>query len=423
MSELTAILGPPALDEGRVLVDRYHLRGLLGRGGMADVYLAQDEVLGRPVAVKVFHSATDALGDPRRQRHEAELLAGLNHPGLVTVFDAGVDPNQQRAFLVMEIVRGATLGARLTTGPLPENEVRDVGACLADALGYVHGHGVVHRDVKPGNVLFTDAENGRRVKLADFGIARLADSANLTDAGLVVGSARYLSPEQALGAAVGPPTDVYALGLVLLECLTGAPAYPGAGIAAAVARLYRDPEVPDHVDPALGRLLVAMTSREPALRPTAREVAANLSRGPSTELLPTVATLTGANATAGQPPQSIHAKLTGRVRRRAWIAAACTAVTVALAGAVASREQSATSNETATVAPAPTASPDPAQVPPVTPTAPAPPAVQPEVPADQVADNANPEDGAEEANNQVNGNGVNKDKGKAKDQDKGKDKK
>ena len=152
------MLGPPARGEGRVLVDRYHLRRLLGRGGMADVYVARDEVLGRPVAVKVFHSATDSLADPRRQRHEAELLAGLNHPGLVTVFDAGVDPNQQQAFLVMEIVPGPTLAARLSTGPLPESEVRDVGACLAEALAYVHDQGVVHRDVKPGNVLFTNAK-------------------------------------------------------------------------------------------------------------------------------------------------------------------------------------------------------------------------------------------------------------------------
>ena len=124
--------------------------------------------------------------------------------------------------------------------------MREVGACLAEALAYVHDQGVVHRDVKPGNVLFIDAENDRRIKLADFGIARLADSASLTDAGLVVGSARYLSPEQALGAGVGPPTDVYALGLVLLECLTGAPAYPGAGIAAAVTRLHRDPSPRPH---------------------------------------------------------------------------------------------------------------------------------------------------------------------------------
>ena len=419
MSELTALLGSPALGEGGVLVDRYHLGRLLGRGGMADVYLARDEVLGRPVAVKVFHSATGALGDPRRQRHEAELLASLNHPGLVTVFDAGVDPTLQQAFLVMEIVRGPTLAARLTTGPLPESEVREVGACLAEALAYVHDQGVVHRDVKPGNVLFTDAENDRRIKLADFGIARLADSASLTDAGLVVGSARYLSPEQALGAGVGPPTDVYALGLVLLECLTGAPAYPGAGIAAAVARLHRDPEVPDHIDPALGRLLAAMTSREPALRPTAREAAASLSRGPSTEPLPAVGTLSGPNAATGQPPQATRTEPIGRVHHRAWKAAACAAVIIALSGAVASLQQSTSRDEPAAVAPAPTATPDAAQLPPAT-------ATTADPPAQPVDDDPSAEEGRGEADNQGNGggapgaNGNGEDKAKDKNKDKGK---
>ena len=402
-----------------MLVDRYHLGRLLGRGGMADVYLARDEVLGRPVAVKVFHAATDSLADPRRQRQEAELLASLNHPGLVTVFDAGVDPNQQQAFLVMEIVRGPTLAARLSTGPLPESEVREVGACLAEALAYVHDQGVVHRDVKPGNVLFTDAENDRRIKLADFGIARLADSANLTDAGLVVGSARYLSPEQALGAGVGPPTDVYSLGLVLLECLTGAPAYPGAGIAAAVARLHRDPEVPDHIDPALGRLLAAMTRREPALRPTAREAAAGLSRGPSTEPLPAVGALSGPNATTGQPPQAIRAERIGRVHHRAWIAAACAAVIVALCGPVASLQQSISRDEPAAVAPVPTATPNAAQLPPATATTANP-------PAQPVADDPSAEEGREEADNQGNGDGGgggsgnSEDKAKDKNKDKGK---
>jgi eukaryotic-like serine/threonine-protein kinase len=205
VSELTAIGGPPSpLGQGAVLGDRYHLRGLLGRGGMAEVYLAQDDVLGRPVAVKVFHSGPGSLGAPERQRHEAQLLASLNHPGLVTVFDAGVDPNRHQAFLVMEIVCGPTLAARLADGPLPESEVREIGASLAEALAYVHAHGVVHRDVKPGNVLFTDPDHYGAVKLADFGIARMADSASHTEAGLVVGSARYVSPEQALGAGPAP---------------------------------------------------------------------------------------------------------------------------------------------------------------------------------------------------------------------------
>jgi eukaryotic-like serine/threonine-protein kinase len=423
VSELTSVLGPTGpLGDGGVLVDRYHLRGLLGRGGMAEVYLAHDDVLGRPVAVKVFHAGPGSLGAPERQRQEAALLASLNHPGLVTVFDAGVDANRNQAFLVMEIVRGPTLAARLTAGPLPESEVRDIGASLAEALAYVHAHRVVHRDVKPGNVLFTDPEDHRGVKLADFGIARMADSASHTEAGLVVGSARYVSPEQALGAGAGPPTDVYALGLVLLECLTGAPVYAGAGIAAVVARLHRDPHVPDHVDPALRRLLGAMTRRDPALRPSAHEVAASLRQAPGTQLLPSVEAVGDRAKTAGQALAATLAERVGGVHRRAWLAAACTAVIVALAGSAALLEQSAPDNETATVTPPPTATVDAAQAPPATPIAtpgaPAQPATQSEAPAEQVANDPGADEGRDEANNQGNGNDGSKEKDKEKDKNK-----
>ena len=176
-------------------------------------------MLGRPVAVKVFPSGTGSDADTKRQQQEAELLAGLDHPGLVTVFDAGVDPDQDRPFLVMEFVGGPTLAARLASGPLGEAQVREVGGALVEALAFVHERGVVHRDVKPSNVLFADAEDYEGVKLADFGIARMADSARLTQAGLIVGSAHYLSPEQARGADAGPPSDVYAL----RSCSAGMP--------------------------------------------------------------------------------------------------------------------------------------------------------------------------------------------------------
>ncbi|HET6919294.1 MAG TPA: serine/threonine-protein kinase, partial [Jiangellaceae bacterium] len=274
------------LAEGRVLSDRYQLGRVLGRGGMGEVYLAQDMVLNRQVAAKVFHSAETSPGDGKRRQLEAELLARLSHPGLVTVFDAGFDAEEHLGFLVMEFVEGPTLAARLAGGPLLEGQVRQLGAAVAEALAYVHEHGVVHRDVKPGNVLFTDAEDYTRVKLADFGIARLADSARLTTAGMIVGSAQYLSPEQAKGEAVGPPSDVYGLGLVLLECVTGAPVFPGAGIEPVVARLHRDPPVPDDLEPALGQLLTAMTGRDPAQRPTAQHAATALGDDSITAPLP-----------------------------------------------------------------------------------------------------------------------------------------
>jgi eukaryotic-like serine/threonine-protein kinase len=157
------------LGEGTVLSGRNRLRRLMGRGGMAEVYLARDDVLNRQVAVKVFRSGTTLHSDAKRQQLEAELLARLSHPGLVTVFDAGLDADEELSFLVMEIVEGPTLAARLAAGPLHEGQVRQVGASLAEALAYVHEHGVVHRDVKPGNVLFCNADDHNSVKLADLG--------------------------------------------------------------------------------------------------------------------------------------------------------------------------------------------------------------------------------------------------------------
>jgi serine/threonine protein kinase len=324
------------LGEGTVLSGRYELRRLLGRGGMGEVYLAQDVVLNRKVAVKVLRSGSTSAGDAKRQQLEAELLARLSHPGLVTVFDAGVDADDQLVFLVMEFVEGPTLAARLTAGPLHEGQVRQVGAAVADALAYVHEHGVVHRDVKPANVLFTDAADYTRVKLADFGIARLADSASrLTSIGTIVGSPQYLSPEQAKGEDVGPPSDLYALGLVLLECLTGAAVFAGSGIGPVVARLHRDPQIPDGVDPALGQVLIAMTSRDPAQRPTANQTATALGEASESRAVPLpqgVAVSDSSDTTAPRPP--IGQVTTDRAEswhRWAWAAAACVAILVALA--------------------------------------------------------------------------------------------
>lgn len=267
-----------------LLAGRYRLGDSLGRGGMGAVLRAEDVVLDRPVAVKIFSPGAAEPGRAASYEQEARILAGLSHPGLVTVFDAGVDANCAdggRAFLVMELVEGATLADVLRDGPLPQQQVAHFGAQLATALAYVHRKGVVHRDVKPANILLEDDEDapdgGTRAKLTDFGIARLVDSARMTADGLTVGTAAYLSPEQVGGGAVQAPSDVYSLGLVLLEALTGQIVFPGDSIAAATERLRRDPQVPDTLGTAWVRLLCSMVERDPAARPGAAEVAVALT--------------------------------------------------------------------------------------------------------------------------------------------------
>ncbi|WP_445337206.1 serine/threonine-protein kinase [Clavibacter sp. CFBP 8614] len=269
---------------GALLGGRYRISGLLGRGGMATVHRAVDETLGREVAVKVFATDSADPNEVERQEGEVRMLAGLSHPGLVTLFDVGDDVVGDRAlaFIVMEIVDGTTLADRMKEGPLPGPEVARIGGILADALGYIHRRGVVHRDVKPANVLLARPEapdEPAAAKLTDFGIARLVDGTRLTSTGSIVGTVSYLSPEQALGQEVGAATDVYALGLVLLECLTGRRTFPGTAAESTMARVVRDPEIPARLGPSWVDLIGRMTRRDPATRPTAREVAAELRTG------------------------------------------------------------------------------------------------------------------------------------------------
>jgi len=284
---------------GALLGGRYRISGLLGRGGMATVHRALDETLGREVAVKVFATDSADPNEVERQEGEVRMLAGLSHPGLVTLFDVGDDVVADRAlaFIVMEIVDGTTLADRMKEGALPGPEVARIGGILADALGYIHRRGVVHRDVKPANVLLARPEaddEPAAAKLTDFGIARLVDGTRLTSTGSIVGTVSYLSPEQALGEAVGAPTDVYALGLVLLECLTGRRTFPGTAAESTMARVVRDPDIPARLGPSWVDLLTRMTRRDPAARPTAREVAAELrtGRAPSSDVDDPTATAT-----------------------------------------------------------------------------------------------------------------------------------
>ncbi len=253
--------------ETRVLDGRYRLDRQIGRGGAADVWLAEDLRLDREVAVKRYRSARFGIG-LRRFMAEAELLAGLSHPGLLTVFDVCYDG--ERPFLVLQYAPGGSLRDRLDTGALWPDRVAALGAELAEVLAYVHGKGIVHRDIKPSNVLFNRDGD---CYLADFGIARALGSAHLTDSNEFIGTAAYLAPEQVLDREPGPKVDVYALGLVLLECLTGEPEYAGSDVEMALARLNRPPKITGHWGPEWRAVLTAMTAPDPDDRPSAAECA------------------------------------------------------------------------------------------------------------------------------------------------------
>ncbi|HWR85133.1 MAG TPA: serine/threonine-protein kinase, partial [Rhodoglobus sp.] len=305
---------------------RYELQSLIGTGGMSAVYRARDTALGRDVAIKIL---TDGLADAAaaaRRQGEVNLLASFAHPSLVTLYDY-VTPEGQPSGLVMQLVRGRDLHERLRAGTLDSSTAASIGRQIADALAYLATAGVIHRDVKPGNILVEDHADGRvRALLADFGIARMADAARHTTVGTVIGTARYLSPEQAAGGTVGPPSDVYSLGLVLLEALTGAPAYPGTQVETVAARLTRDPHIPASIDGEWRALLRGMTRREAALRLSAAEAAARLraieSGAPST--LPLSAAEDEATAAIELPVTATAPAVAASERPRrpaGWIAA------------------------------------------------------------------------------------------------------
>ncbi|MBC7678052.1 MAG: serine/threonine protein kinase [Pseudorhodobacter sp.] len=262
---------------------RYRLDALIGRGGTAEVWRATDTLLDRVVALKLVTVAHDASS--ARAADEARTLAQLSHPSLVQVYDAGTD-DHGRPWVVMELVDGETLADAIRRRPLASERVAVIGAVVAEGLAHVHARGLVHRDVKPANVLV--GRDGA-VRLTDFGIARLVDSAKVTSTGLLVGTASYLAPEQVAGQFVGPPADVWSLGLLLIEALTGHREYDGGTVETAVARLARPPVVPTSLGAGWVALLTRMTAREPADRPTAHEAGLalrGLARGELTTVLP-----------------------------------------------------------------------------------------------------------------------------------------
>ncbi|MBB5632704.1 serine/threonine protein kinase [Cryobacterium mesophilum] len=262
---------------GRVLGGRYRVTALIGRGGMAPVYRAADEQLPREVAVKLMFPGTADPEELGRQRNEIDTLASLNHPALVTLLDAGVEqtPAGDRAFIVMELVDGPNLREAVAEN-LTQEQVAHIGADIAETLHYMHARGIVHRDIKPANILLAPSGVPHRrfhAKLTDLGIAKLLDGNSLTSTGLVVGTADYLSPEQASGATAGAASDIYSLGLVLLETLTGEKAFPGTTAETLGARLVTQPTVPDSLGTAWTTLLMRMTALDPEERADALEVA------------------------------------------------------------------------------------------------------------------------------------------------------
>jgi serine/threonine-protein kinase len=253
-----------------LVMDRFRLLERIGSGGMGVVYRAFDERLQREVAVKEVTGGT-----PERVMREAQAAARLNHPGIVTLYELG--ERDGRPILVSELVPGRTLADLHRAGELTDRDVAELALDLAEALAHAHERGVVHRDIKPQNVVVCEsAAAPRRGKLMDFGIARVAGAPTLTEAGEVVGTLAYMSPEQAEGEIAGPPSDVYSLALVAYECLTGSnpvaaatPAQTARRIGAPVPSLRsKRPDLPE----PLVDYLDACLSADPAERPGAEEL-------------------------------------------------------------------------------------------------------------------------------------------------------
>ncbi|TML59331.1 MAG: Stk1 family PASTA domain-containing Ser/Thr kinase [Actinobacteria bacterium] len=266
-----------------VFGNRYRPERHLARGGMAEVYLARDALLDRPVALKaLFPELSADRNFVERFRREAQAAANLNHPNIVSVFDWGEQDNTY--FIVMEYVDGPTLRDLLRhEGRLHPDRVADIGAEIAAALDFAHRAGVIHRDVKPGNVLLSPTG---QVKVTDFGIARAARDAgdNLTQTGTVMGTATYFSPEQASGGAVDARSDVYALGVVLYELVVGQPPFAGDSPVAIAYQHVREAPVPPSrhnpdVSPAFEAIVMKCLAKNPANRyASAEELRADLLR-------------------------------------------------------------------------------------------------------------------------------------------------
>lgn len=325
----------PGPHAGEIVGGRYRLDELLGAGGTADVFQGTDLQLPREVAVKVFRPGATAVTADGFCK-EALLLGQLAHPALVPVYDMG--RHEGGAYVVMHLVKGVTLRERLTDGPLSGEHVARLGVRLASALAHVHAAGIIHRDVKPSNILIGPDD---APYLADFGLSRLIDEPTRAEPGTIVGTIPYLSPEQVLGKASGPASDIYGLGLVLLEALKGEREYQGSPPEVGTARLLRPPEISRCVPEPLASVIEAMTRADPGARPDANRCAQLLQDAAEPSLLDTAdatvvvplsdTALHGTRSRSGHPaPPPGRAGLPRR--RRALVTALAAGVLLGAAG-------------------------------------------------------------------------------------------
>jgi eukaryotic-like serine/threonine-protein kinase len=275
---------------GSLVLNRFLIERRIGSGGFGTVYEAWDGRLERPVAVK----AIESVGSPGSDRvlREAQAAARLNHPGIVTLYEMGEEDGN--ALLVTELVDGSTLAELNRDGTLSDREVGEIGADLCEALDHAHTRAVVHRDIKPQNVLVTE-EGEPHAKLMDFGVARLTDAAALTAPGDVVGTLAYMAPEQAEGRTAGPEADVYALGLMLYESWSGdhptrrsTPAATARAIGARMRPLRRlRPDLPRELCGAVDACLQTRPDRRPSLEQLGEAIESSLchlaDQAPSSE--------------------------------------------------------------------------------------------------------------------------------------------
>ncbi len=320
-----------------VLGGRYRLGPEIGSGGMGAVHRAWDERFEREVAIKIVRSGGV---EKERLRREAQYLAHLDHPNLVAVLDAGEDVLRRTdsVWFAMELVHGPDLRTVLRQdGPMRGADVRHVLTGLLAALDALHTAGVVHRDMKPANVLLTAEPTAARwdVKLVDLGIAQHVRTDHLTSTGQIVGTAAYLSPEQVRGREIGPATDVYALGLLAIEALSGSIAFPGGPAESATARLVRGPDLPRDLAPAWRRVLTAMTAVDPADRPSVdmlRGMVARLPDEAAAADLPTQQLSMAGDAPTAVMPSFAPPERVRHPPRRHLLAVACLLLALVAAG-------------------------------------------------------------------------------------------